>query len=145
MLPYGEKTDDYSYHNRPETYPPIGTGKLMHLWNTPGHLDGNGQTCLSRFPKKKRERLYVSPSGDTAEGWGIHLVEGANWVVISVLIVAIALLGSLVFGVSFAVLHHDIQSSFAIASYVISFAALSIGGCSICSRRIKSTSGSLEG
>ena len=87
--------------------------------------------------------MYVGPSGDPAEGWGIHLVEGHNWVVISVLIIFIALLGSLVFGVSFVVLHHDIQSSFAVASYVISFAALSIGGCSIYSRRISSPSGSL--
>ena len=145
MLPYGKKMDDYSYHNTPETYPPVGTGKLMHLWKTPGHLDGNGQTCLGRFAKKKRERLHVGPSGDPADGWGIHLVEGPDWAIISVLIVSIALLGSLVFGVSFAVLYHDIQSSFAIASYVVSFAALSIGGCSICSRRIKSTPGSVEG
>lgn len=131
MLP---PTSEYTF-DPSTTDPPIGTGRLLHLWNSPNHSDGDGQTVLSRFPKKKRERLYVDASG-TMDGWGIHLVEGPNLVLIWLIIFFVILIGSCVFGVSYAVLEHDIQSAFAIASYVISFATLSIGACSICSRRM---------
>lgn len=144
MLPYGANAEEYSYQT-PETFPPIGPAKLVHLWNTPNHPDGNGQTCLSMFPKKKRQRVYVGPTGELPRGWGIHLVEGANWMLISVLIISVALISSVVFGISFAVLHHDIQNSFAIASFVITFAGLLIAVCSICSRRTTSGSSSWGG
>jgi hypothetical protein len=137
-LPPASRMDEYSYEAA-NTFPPVGETRLMHLWNSPNHLDGDGQTVLSRFPKRRRERLHVDV-GKTADGWGIHLVEGLNWLLIWLLIFLVALIGSCVFGISFAVLHKDIQSSFAISSYVVSFAAFCIGTCSMCSRRMASTS-----
>jgi hypothetical protein len=46
------------------------------------------------------------------------------------------LIGNLVFGLAYSVLDHDIQSAFAVASYVISFTTLGNGACSICRQRI---------
>lgn len=83
-----------------------------------------------------RERLCVDASGTPAKGWGIHLVEGNNWALIMILFITISLLGSLVFGVSFAIMHHNIQNAFAMASMVIGMAAFTTSTCSICCRRM---------
>jgi hypothetical protein len=139
MLPPATESHQYKF-DVCNTIPPIGPGQLLHLWNSPNHPDGTGQTVLGRFPKKKHERLYVGPN-DTVYGWGIHLVEGPNWVLIWFIIFIVVLIGSCVFSIAYSVLQHDIQSAFAISSYVISFATLSIGACSICSRRMASGGG----
>jgi len=139
VLPPASRMDEYSFEAA-DIFPPVSTTRLMHLWNSPNHLDGDGQRVLSRFPKRRRERLHVDV-GKTAYGWGIQLAEGLNWLLIWLLIFLVVLIGSCVFGISFAVLHNDIQSSFAISSYVVSFAAFCIGTCSICSRRMAATAG----
>lgn len=135
MLPPDARADEYLF-DPPTTIPPIGPSRLMHLWKSPEHPDGDGRTCIGRFPKRRRERLYVSAGEKPATGWGIHLVEGLDWVLIWMLIFVVVLIGSLVFSVAFAVLEHDIQSAFAISSYVVSFVTLGIGACSICGQKI---------
>lgn len=119
-----------------QALPPVSSARLMHFWKTPNHSDGNGQTCLGRFPKRKQERLYVSAGETPAVGWGIQLREGLDWFLIWMLIFVVVLIGSLVFGLAFAVLEHDIQSAFSIASYVISSVTLGIGAISICGQRM---------
>jgi hypothetical protein len=134
-VPPPSMADEYEFAAAP-VIPPISSSRLMHLWKSPGHPDGSGQTCLDRFPKRRRERLYVSLGERPAIGWGIHLVEGLDWVLIWMLIFIVVLIGSFVFRIMYSVLDHDIQSAFAISSYVISFFTLGIGACSICGRRI---------
>lgn len=63
-------------------------------------------------------------------------MEGLDWVLIWMLIFVVVFIGSSVFGTAYSVLKHDIQSAFAIASYVISLVTLAIGACSICGQRI---------
>ncbi|CZR67625.1 uncharacterized protein PAC_17524 [Phialocephala subalpina] len=134
MLPPESRAEEYAFDTT-ETLPPIGPGRLMHLWNSPKHPDGTGRTCLSRFPKRRKERLYVSSGGMPAKGWGICLVEGIDWVWIWLLVFVIVLIGSFVFAIAFSVLDHDIQSAFSIASYAVSSTTLGIGACSICSQK----------
>jgi hypothetical protein len=135
ILPPESKADEYAF-DAATTIPPIGQSRLMHLWKSPEHSDGNGQTCLNRFPKRRRERLYISAGEKPTIGWGIYLVEGLDWVLIWMLIFVVVFIGSSVFGTAYSVLKHDIQSAFAIASYVISLVTLAIGACSICGQRI---------
>jgi len=69
--------------------------------------------CLNRLPKK----LDQSLDGNSNSGWGIYIVEGPDWYVIS-LLVAVIFLASGFFGVLWSVLRHDLQGGFAIASYL---------------------------
>lgn len=139
MLPPSQR-DEYCYFPKPaSSLPPIGSNRLTHFFDFPGHPDSKSRTCWSRFPKRRKERLYVGPSG-TAVGWGIHLVEGPNIILIWALIFCLFGLGTFVFAIAYTVLDHDVQSGFTVASYVVSFATLSIGACSVSSRRISRSS-----
>lgn len=138
MLPPKERLE-YNFQ-RTDTLPPIAPNRLMHFWNTPEHPNGSGTTCLSRIPKKRNEKLCVSESGCPARAWGIHLAESWDWTLIMILVLLIFLGGSLTFGIAYALSEHDLQSAFAVSSYVVSFAALSIGACSICCRKIGNAS-----
>jgi hypothetical protein len=136
MLPPYSKADEYLYEpGPPGVLPPIGAEHLLHFFNSPDHPDSEFLNCWQRFPKKRRERLYVNSTG-TVDGWGIHLVDGWNLLVIWSLVFIIVALGGLAFAVAYSVLNHDIQSALTVSSYVISLATLLVMGCSYCSRRL---------
>jgi hypothetical protein len=110
----------------PQTTPPVGTNYLMHIFRYPDHA-GSKVVCFNRFPKKLRQRLTVSDETGIGVGWGLQFEEDwdqkKTWVVAFVVFVG----GSLVFAISWMVRENNIQDAFAIANYVITATALSIG------------------
>lgn len=99
---------------------------MAHLFHHPEDANEGSITCL-RAPKKRKAKLIVCPQQGTSVGWGIHLVE--EWVVSRLWLLSLALfvLGSLVFGICWAVLRHDVQGAFGVAAYMVALVGLVVG------------------
>jgi hypothetical protein len=97
---------------------------MMHLFHHPSHAEDDS-ICLERFPKKLKEKLKCS--GGVNPGWGLQFVDGWNIKKIWILSFVFFGLGSLVIGILWAVYGRSIQDAFAIASYIVGFATVSVG------------------
>lgn len=116
---------DYRYAPAPpETIPPIGTNYLMHIFQHPDCAEDE-PLCLSRFPKKLKEKLLCK--GGIKPGWGLQFIEGWDGKKLWLVGFLFFGLGSLTIGVLWAVLEKSIQDAFAIAAYVVAFGTMSVG------------------
>lgn len=124
-MPPETRRDEYLYQSC-DLIPPVGEHLMAHLFHHPEDANERSITCL-RAPKKRKAKLTVCPEQGTSVGWGIHLVEG--WVVSKLWLLGLLLfvLGSLVFGICWAVLRHDIQGAFGVAAYMVALIGLVIG------------------
>ncbi|KAL8691651.1 MAG: hypothetical protein Q9218_003172 [Villophora microphyllina] len=124
-MPSGAKKDEYLYQPC-DLLPPVGENLMTHLFHHPHEANEKAITFL-RSPKKRKQRLAVCPQAGTNLGWGIHLVEGYAVTKVWSLAFAMYCISSLVFGIAWSVLKHDIQGAFAIAAYFVALAGLGIG------------------
>ncbi|KAL3426137.1 hypothetical protein PVAG01_02928 [Phlyctema vagabunda] len=115
--------DDYRYNpSPPDLLPPVGENELMHFLYNPECAE-DGPVCLERLPKKLREQLTVCNGKLTEFGWGLHFVEG--WSIRKIIwICRIIALGSLVWGVLWAVFTGSIQDGFTVSGYMVALAGL---------------------
>lgn len=117
---------NYIYHPLPaETNPPIGPNLLMHLFQHPEHADVE-PTILRKIPKKLRTRLEACPVKGSAVGWGLQFTEGVNWVALFVYGCG-GFVCALVFAVAWSLARGDIQSGFAIGSFLVAFVGFCLG------------------
>ena len=125
-MPPKEKIRKEYLYEQYDTFPPVGENLMAHLFCHPEDANEMSITCL-RAPKKLKEKLTVCPLQGTREGWGIHLVEA--WVTSRVwlLIFFLFLLGSLIFGICWAILEHDIQGAFGVSGYMVTLVAVVVG------------------
>jgi hypothetical protein len=65
--------------------------------------------------------------GGIKPGWGLQFVEGWNAKRIWIVCFVIFGLGSLATGTLWAVFKHSIQDAFALATYIVAFATVSVG------------------
>ncbi|KAI4261663.1 MAG: hypothetical protein L6R42_003141 [Xanthoria sp. 1 TBL-2021] len=124
-MPPESRKEEYVYQSC-DLIPPIGENLMTHLFHHPHEANEKAITFI-RSPKKRKQRLAVCAQMGTSLGWGIHLVEGWAWTRILLLSLALLLLGSLVFAISWSVLKHDLQGAFGVAAYLVALVALSIG------------------
>jgi hypothetical protein len=124
-MPPETRKDEYQYQPC-DLIPPVGENLMAHLFHHPEDANEISVTCL-RTPKKRKARLAVCPQMGTNVGWGIHLVEG--WAMTRVWLLALStfVLGSLVFGICWSILKHDIQGAFGVSSYIIALLTLAMG------------------
>jgi len=116
---------DYRYQPAPpETIPPVGVRHMMHLFEHPDHAQAE-PVCLERFPKRLKEKLKCNRG--VAPGWGLEFVEDWDAKKIWAVLFVFFGLGSFLIGVLWAVYGHSIQDAFAIASYMVVFATVTIG------------------
>ena len=114
-IPPESRRDEYRYNPIPaELIPPVGPNHMMHLFQHPEHAEDE-TVCLDKIPKKLRERLRLCPSRGTGLGWGIHFVEGLNWVKVWAFGSA-GLLLSVLFGLVWSVLRDDVQGGFGVTA-----------------------------
>lgn len=79
---------------------------------------------LDRLPKKLKERLlytHASPGSDTPPrmGWGVHIIEGLNWLTITTALVFMLLL-TFVFSVAWSAFRHgNVQEGFTLGQYLL--------------------------
>ena len=124
-MPPDTRRDEYLYHSY-DLLPPVGEHLMAHFFHYPEHANENAIAWL-RTPKKRRARLTVCPQQGTRLGWGIHLVEG--WILFRIwlLILSLFLLGSLAFGIYWAVSEHDVQGAFGVAGYMVTLTGIVVG------------------
>ncbi|RDL37225.1 uncharacterized protein BP5553_04658 [Venustampulla echinocandica] len=116
---------DYRYKPAPpEIIPPVGSKYLMHVFQHPDCAEEES-LCLSRFPKKLKERLRCR--GGIKPGWGLQYEDGLDIKKLWITLFVVFGLGSLTIGISWAILKHSIQDAFAIAAYLLAFATVTVG------------------
>lgn len=110
----------------PRRYPPLPPNLLAHALSHP-HTIEDGQTlALNQFPKKLHQRLAAKLDRE-AVGWGIYIREGLDWNKIWALMIGAFVAGSLIFGVLWTVLEHDIQGAFGVASWWLTMCTVVLG------------------
>jgi hypothetical protein len=116
---------EYRYEPAPpQLIPPVGSNYLMHISQHPECAEDE-PICLSRFPKKQKEKLKCL-SG-VRPGWGLQFIEGWDSKKIWIILFVFFGLGSLAMGVLWAVFEHSIQDAFSMAAYMVAFATVSVG------------------
>ncbi|MCJ1475836.1 hypothetical protein MMC13_004500 [Lambiella insularis] len=94
----------------------------LHVLFEPGnHLD---RFWSNRVPKKLDTKIIYRDGIEPVIGWGVHIVEGPNWVAFSVLS-EIVLVLSAVLALVWSLLAKDVSGGFAIGAYVVG--ALAVG------------------
>jgi hypothetical protein len=118
--PVEEVKSKFSYHYAPcpvKGLPPLPGNIFLHAFFD--QREHTFQFCLDRLPKKLKSRLLHESRDEPCIGWGIHLLEGINWLTLSCLIVSM-LVGTSVFAILWAILRHgDVQGAFSIGSYLM--------------------------
>lgn len=79
-----------------------------------------------RIPKKLRAKLEPCPVKGSAVGWGVQFTEGVDWVALF----ACGLVGflcALVFSAAWSIVRGDIQSGFAMGSFMVPFVIFCLG------------------
>ena len=126
-FPPPEEVRVQRYHYTPcplNINPPFAVNIFLHAFYDP--REHTFQFWLERLPKKLRDRLqYTHPTPDTTDehiprmGWGIHIIEGINWLTVTVWLIAMLLL-TCFFSVLWSVLRHgNVQDGFSIGQYLV--------------------------
>lgn len=97
------------------TLPPIGSNWMMHIFDCPEDAS-DSQICVTRFPKKLRDRLEF---GRDERGWGIYFEDSRHWGIIVVCITIVGFFGSLAFGIYWNVVMKDIQGAWGVAGWMV--------------------------
>ena len=118
-LPPVTLKNEYRYQPIPaETIPPIGKNHLMHLYEHPDHAD-DSPFCLERIPKKLRDQLRLCQhQAPGLVGWGVYFAEGFNWPKFWIF-GSVVLSLSVLFGVCWSTLRHDVQGGFGITACIM--------------------------
>jgi hypothetical protein len=91
----------------------------MHLFEHPEDAEVI-PVLHQKIPKKLRVRLEACPTKGSSVGWGLHFVEGLNWLVVFIYGstgFAISLIAALIW----VAVRDDVQGAFAIAGFMIAF------------------------
>ena len=88
------------------------------MLSSPQCINKNETWVLEQLPKRTVGELQERV-GQPAEGWGIYYQEGIDFDMIVGVVFSIFILASLLFGVLWTVLEHDIQGAFGISSYMV--------------------------
>lgn len=89
---------------------------IHYLEHGEGDLNPLRNDWLPRLPKRKGKR--VIDCNEACTGWGIHVIEGPNREVIF-WILMITIMASVVAGVLWSTLRHDVQAGTGIGALVV--------------------------
>ena len=115
-----EHDDDYDFAPpEPDFLPPIGHNEMMHYFHK-SCTGQNDDSHIRRLPGHRENPVPFQPSEEEKYVWGIELVESESreWLYLSIPVFFI-FFSSLIFGIVWAVLLHDIQGGFAVAGYIV--------------------------
>ncbi|KIW06449.1 uncharacterized protein PV09_02893 [Verruconis gallopava] len=117
-LPDPFSAEGFSYEFEPhDLNPPVGSNYLMHLFKHPEDYD-NELITYSRTPKR-RDRLELGT------GWGLELVEDFLAERVWGALLAMLMLGSIIFTITWAYKKgDDIRGAFGVACYTVTAASL---------------------
>jgi hypothetical protein len=90
----------------------------MHMLISPQCIDAKETFVLQQLPKRTKGELKGT-IGRPAEGWGIHFQEGWDFDLLIGLVLAVFLVGSLLFAVLWSHFKLDVQGAFGVSSYMV--------------------------
>lgn len=111
---------DYEYDAEPPI--PVPSDVLTHyLEHDEGHLDPSQNEWFPRLPKRLIGR--VIDAKESTCGWGLHVIEKSNRILIGSIWILTILAGYL-FAILWSILRHDIQGAMATGTLMASFLVL---------------------
>jgi hypothetical protein len=129
VFPQGQ---DYAYQPIPsELFPPIGPNLMMQLFEDPSSLNPCADSFLQRLPKKMSGELD-SNGMKMIVAWGICYREDWDWMRIWVALGVAFFPPSLLFGILWGIMRHDIQGAFGVASWWMTGATIAVGIVGTC-------------
>lgn len=124
-LPPEEEVRRGNYHYVPcpqDIKNPLLRIPYLHVLFEPGnHLN---QFWMNRTPKKLDTRIEYGTGVEPIIGWGVHLVEGPNWMAFSI-VSEIVLVMSLLLSVVYSVFTRDVSAGFTMGAYLVAVLAVS--------------------
>ena len=107
----------YEYAPCPlDALPPIPDNIFLHYFTNPG--PHRRPLWLQRLPKKVEVSILGS-NDELVTGWGIHIIEGPNWVAVWLVALCITCTSG-VFRTLWAVYRSDVSGAFGVASWISS-------------------------
>jgi hypothetical protein len=88
------------------------------MLNRPECINEKETYVLKQLPKRICGKLE-GKAGHPAEGWGIHYQEGWDFDLLIGIVLAVFLLGSLLFAVLWSHFRLDVQGAFGVSSYMV--------------------------
>ncbi|KAH6865714.1 hypothetical protein BKA58DRAFT_461671 [Alternaria rosae] len=124
-IPPEDQNHEYEYSPMPaDNVPPIGPNLLMHFFLHPEESPSSA-VLLPSIPKRKDNILEPCPVRGSSIGWGLDVVTGVD----ELKLFGLALLGtlaSIIFGLVWSVIKHDIQGAFAVAGFLFAILTFTI-------------------
>ncbi|KAI1459953.1 hypothetical protein F4805DRAFT_419303 [Annulohypoxylon moriforme] len=124
-IPPPEQLNSNYMFERVDSFPPIGSNMLMHLFSNPEDADVL-PILYQRIPKKMRLKLAACPIKGSAIGWGVRFVEGLDWFILFIYGCAGFAL-CLIMAVSWTVAKNDVQGGFTMAGVMVPICAFTVG------------------
>ena len=119
-------SNHYEYNPCPlEPLPPIPDNIFLHHLNDPG--PHRRPIWLQRLPKKVNDSLLRSGNG-LVTGWGVHIIEGPNWLAVWIVGFCIVFSSGL-FAVAWSVWRGDVSAGFGVAGWMASVLTMTIMVC----------------
>lgn len=137
LPPIEEVRDKKTYHYAPcpqSVKNPVLRIPYLHVLFEPGiHLD---RFWSNRVPKKLDTKIMYGDGIDPVIGWGVHIVEGPNWLAFSVLSELVLVLSAVV-ALTWSLLARDVSGGFAIGAYMVGVLAVgnALGIVMLCQQR----------
>jgi hypothetical protein len=97
---------------------------MVHVFKHP-EFGSEATLCLERFPKKVREQLCWK-NGEEVVGWGIYFSERIHIPMVLTTMFLFMIFSSLIFGLCWSLLQHDVSGAFTIAAWITSVGALGL-------------------
>lgn len=88
-------------------------------------MNENDTWILDQLPKRTCGELK-GKAGQPAEGWGIYYQEGWDKDIITLVVFAVFLVASLVFGVLWSKYKMDVQGAFGVSAYIMAACGIAI-------------------
>ncbi|KAF2806491.1 uncharacterized protein BDZ99DRAFT_337798, partial [Mytilinidion resinicola] len=116
----------YHYHECPlYPLPPMDYRSFLHFFGSQGkHTHSKCNLWLDRLPKKVGNSIKVQHDPNVLQlGWGVHIVEGPNWLVISWTMFGLLLVSFLV-SLIYALAAKSQESGFGIGQWIVGVLSL---------------------
>ena len=124
-VPPKDEVDIHNYEYDPcplKPLPPIPDNIFMHHLNDPG--SHRRPLWLPRLPKKMKTSLLTS-NEELVTGWGLHIIEGPNWVAIWTAGFCVTCLSGVV-SMLWSIIRNDVSGGFGIGSWLVSVSTLAM-------------------
>jgi len=96
---------------------------LLHMLKCPNKISEKSRWIYNLVPKRVAGELSAGID-QPSEGWGFYFEEGWDFDLIITISFVVFIVGSLLFGVCWSVLEHDIQGAFGVSAYMVTACGL---------------------